>query len=94
MIDESLNQSILQELGRLETQGQSGVSNDALKDVDGGQHTREEILRHLLYLKEEGLIRGEVIVTGVQNIPQRMHTISLTSRGQKAINPLLNTHTG
>lgn len=45
----------------------------------------EDILEYLIFMKREGLISGDVVTKGVENIPYRMTNIRLTYVGIRAL---------
>ncbi len=73
--------TVLLEINTCLSQGILPVSNDHLKHLfeDGS------ILEYLLFMKDEGLISGNLISKGVEKTPHRITNIRLTYLGIKTL---------
>ena len=79
-IDQKLIYSILQEVDALLKQGVLPVHNEHLK------HLREEnILEYLIFMKNQGLISGDLITAVADRTPYRLTNIRLTYAGIRAL---------
>lgn len=76
-LDAGLIRTILQEINSCLSQGILPVHNDHLKHLC----EKGDILEYLLFLKNEGLISGNLISKGVEKIPHRITNIRLTYLG-------------
>ncbi len=81
MLDQKLIHTILQEIDNQLSQGVLPVHNGHLEHLfpEGG------VLEHLLLLKKDGLISGDVVTKGTDHIPYRMTNIRLTYVGIKTL---------
>ena len=81
MIDQELVIRALQEIGRLSDEGILPIDNENLKHLD----QQESLLRHLVYMKEHGLISANLITVGRETVkPYRVTNIRLTIAGLKS----------
>jgi hypothetical protein len=80
-LDTKLIRTILQEINTCLSQGILPVNNDHLK------HLSDEsgIMEYLLFMKDEGLISGNLISKGVDKTPHRITNIRLTFLGIKKL---------
>ena len=81
MLDEKVIHAVLQEI---DSQLKAGVL-----PVNDGHLTRlcEEgnVLDYLLYMKDEGLISGNIVKKGADRTPHKMVNIRLTYQGMRAL---------
>lgn len=79
--DAKLIRTILLEINSCLSQGILPVHNDHLKHLseDGN------IIEYLLFMKDEGLISGNLISKGVEKTPYRLTNIRLTFLGIKRL---------
>jgi hypothetical protein len=76
-LDNERLQTILQGIVNRLNQGVLPVHNGHLQNL----FQEEEALDYLLLMKKEGLISGDVVTKGADNIPYRMTNIRLTYLG-------------
>lgn len=81
-MNEELNLRTLREIDSLLKQGTLPVHNGHLNHLSAG----EDILHHLISLKNEGLISGDIVTIGSERVkPHRMTNIRLTYKGIKML---------
>lgn len=78
--DQNLIHSILQEVDTLLKQGVLPLDNYYLKHL-----CEENILEHLLSMKHQGLISGDLISIGIDSNPYKLTNIRLTYAGMRAL---------
>ena|ERR1051325_3525574 len=77
-MDQELRIRTLREIDSLLKQGTLPVHNGHLNHIN----TEEDILHHLISLKNEGLISGDIVTIGFDRVkPHRMTNIRLTYKG-------------
>jgi hypothetical protein len=80
-LDQKVFPTILLEIDGFLSQGILPVHNGHLKDVcEAG-----DVLEYLLSMKKEGLISGDLITKGINNMPFRMTNIRLTYLGIRVL---------
>ena len=85
-MDQELTRKTLQEIDSLLKQGVMPISNSHLKHLS----SEVGILSHLMALKEEGLISGDLITIGAERVkPHRMTNIRLTYIGIKKLRSII-----
>ena len=80
-LDQKLCQSILEGIESHLSRGVLPVHNGHLKDLPG----EGDVMDCLLLMKREGLISGDLVTKGADNIPYRMTNIRLTYLGIKVL---------
>jgi hypothetical protein len=81
MINQELTLAILKEVDGLLKRAVVPVSNDRLDRLSQEGH----ILEHLLAMKTQGIISGDVITIGSGGTPHRMTNIKLTYLGLRTL---------
>jgi hypothetical protein len=90
-MDQELTRKTLQEIDSLLKQGVIPISNSHLKHLSSEAGT----LSHLMGLKAEGLISGDLITIGAERVkPHRMTNIRLTYIGIKKLRSMIEQSTG
>lgn len=82
MTDQELKLAILRQVAEFVDAAIVPVSDDRLKRLspDGA------VLGHLMEMKTQGMIRGDVITAGADSVPHRMTNIRLTYQGLRVLN--------
>lgn len=80
-LDKDLLHTILREIDSRLSQGMLPVHNGHLQDISKNGET----LEHLLVMKKEGLISGDLITKGANSTPYRMTNIRLTYLGIRVL---------
>lgn len=80
-LDTELIRTILKEINACLDRGILPVNNDHLKHLYQGGN----ILDYLIYMKNEGLISGNLILKGLEKTPHRITNIRLTYLGIKML---------
>jgi len=81
MNNKELRSAILQEIDTLLKNGVLPVSTDHLKHLS----QQGSILEHLMIMKNEGLISGDLVTIGTSSTPHRMTNIRLTYIGIRTL---------
>ncbi|HXG67969.1 MAG TPA: hypothetical protein VNO70_22920 [Blastocatellia bacterium] len=81
MMKQDLAQAILQEIDALLKKEALPVSNDHLEHLGEGGN----VLAHLIALKREGLICGDLVSISASGAPHRMTNIKLSYAGIRAL---------
>jgi hypothetical protein len=76
-VDDSLILAALEAIDSLLGRGVLPVDSGHLKHL----FSENETIEHLLFLKSEGLISGDLVTKGASNRPYRMTNIRLTYQG-------------
>ena len=85
-MDQELTRKTLQEIDSLLKQGVMPISNSHLKHLG----SEAGMLSHLMGLKAEGLISGDLITVGAERVkPHRMTNIRLTYVGIKKLRSII-----
>jgi hypothetical protein len=80
-LDQKLIHTILKEIDTHLTQGILPVHNGHLEHLSG----EGKILEYLLFMKNEGLISGDLVTRGANSMPYRITNIRLTYVGIRAL---------
>lgn len=80
IVDQKLVHSILEEVDTLLKRGVLPIHNDYLKHL-----CADNILDHLLFMKHQGLISGDLISIGINSTPYKLTNIRLTYAGIRAL---------
>jgi hypothetical protein len=80
--DQELIHAILQEIDTCLQEGILPLHDGYLKSL----FEKEDVLEHLLFMRDERLIGGALVTIGINNTPHRMTNISLTHLGRNALN--------
>lgn len=80
-LDQELIHAILQEIDACLNEGVIPVVNEHLKHLC----KEGEILKYLLFMRDERLIGGALVTRGVNYTPHKMTNIRLTYLGLKAL---------
>jgi hypothetical protein len=86
IVNQELMRTILQEIDSRLNEGIHPLHNEHLNHLcEEGQ-----VLEYLLYLKTKGLISGNLVSRGTDQIPHRVVNIRLTYVGMKALRTVTN----
>lgn len=80
-LDRQMRQTILLEIDSRLNRGVLPVHNGHLEHL----FEEEEVLQHLLSMKREGLISGDLITRGTNSTPHRITNIRLTYLGIRVL---------